>query len=186
MITMVSQEKVKECIELYQLHRYKEHESYLQQYSAINKISSLVYRATWGKLIDGSTHQHQRRVKKEAKRQMVIKIRIEIDVILQLTDFHSIWSRIENLRVDGYGDLAVYDCALRLASTKGIYPTYVYIHQESKTGAEILLQRSLTIERYISPKELIDIYPSIKELQPHHLENFLCIYCDDFLDEDEE
>lgn len=73
--------------------------------------------------------------------------------------------------------LTAYDVAHRICSVYGIEPEFIYLHTGTTEGA-----KNLGIDtrgkKYLDLKELPDWLTS--SLGPADIENFLCIYKDDF------
>jgi len=78
-------------------------------------------------------------------------------------------------RIRGLGELYFYDTALRLGAFLRHLPEFVYLHHGTRMGARILGLD--TAAPYIA----VDQLPAqIRELLPHEIEDFLCIYRDNF------
>lgn len=73
--------------------------------------------------------------------------------------------------VSNFGELCVYDAALRIGSYIGVYPREVYLHAGTKKGC-----RALDLNwqgRTLATKQLPR---TIQALRPWEIEDFLCIY----------
>lgn len=73
--------------------------------------------------------------------------------------------------IDGIGELAVYDTALRIGARFDLQPTKVYLHAGTRTGARVLgLQHT---RAYIDVAELP---VELQVLSASEAEDALCIY----------
>lgn len=73
--------------------------------------------------------------------------------------------------VRGLGELYVYDTALRLGSFLKLSPEHIYLHAGTRAGARAL---GLDIsEGFLRASALPK---PVQSLQPHEIEDFLCIY----------
>ena len=78
---------------------------------------------------------------------------------------------VEECSVSGFGVLAVYDTSLRLGSWLDALPTMVYLHAGTTQGA-----RALGLDCSQKVIQVNDFPEPLKDLEPYHVENFLCIY----------
>lgn len=84
----------------------------------------------------------------------------------------------------GFGGLSVYDTALRLAwhaesDKEKLLPKKVWLHQGAHDGAKFLQKLGLlsqtrrTLESKLDPT----VFPEqISQMEPHHIENLLCVF----------
>jgi hypothetical protein len=97
--------------------------------------------------------------------------------------FDEIFTIVYELRIEGFGSLAVYDTALRLGAFFGYYPEVIYLHQGALVGANELLGKEEVSNNskyfcgnpdysYITQGTLP--HP-LDKLESYHIENFLCI-----------
>lgn len=73
--------------------------------------------------------------------------------------------------VRGLGELYVYDSGLRIGAFLGLAPSHVYLHAGTRTGA-----RALGLDLSQGFLRVSELPKPIQELQPHEIEDFLCIY----------
>ena len=85
---------------------------------------------------------------------------------------------VEESRVKWFGELAVYDTALKIGAWRGISPTLVYVHAGTRKGARALKLK--TSKGFLRIDELPE---PMHNMEPHHIENFLCIFKSDFNNE---
>ena len=91
--------------------------------------------------------------------------------------FHDLHSLLADMfkPVHGLGELYIYDTALRLGAFLKLRPRYVYLHRGTRTGARAL---GLDVSRgYL---DVASLPKPIQALEPHEIEDFLCIYKDRF------
>jgi len=73
--------------------------------------------------------------------------------------------------VRGLGDLYIYDTALRLGSFLKLSPKHVYLHAGTRAGA-----RALGLKLSEDFLRVTALPKTIQVLEPHEIEDFLCIY----------
>ena len=73
--------------------------------------------------------------------------------------------------VRGIGELYTYDTALRLGAFLNLKPEHVYLHAGTRAGA-----RALGFSVAAGYVEFSALPKAIQVLQPHEVEDFLCIY----------
>ena len=133
----------------------------------------------------GIMHGHQRRVglarlKKYSQALLSEESLEKIRKALRTRNFHSVYLVFKEETKDHYmvSDLTAYDVTQRLCSAYGIEPEFVYLHTGTTVGA-----KNLGID--VRGKEYLEVIelPSwlTSSLSPADIENFLCIYKDDFV-----
>lgn len=93
--------------------------------------------------------------------------------LVESADFAALFAIVEGAvgGICGIGKLTVYDTALRLGAYLGKRPQVVYLHRGTREGAKAL---GIGCERRVlETKELPE---PLRELEPHELEDLLCIY----------
>ena len=75
--------------------------------------------------------------------------------------------------IRGLAELYYYDTALRIGASRSLMPKHVYLHRGTRDGARALGLdwRADLLDPRALPKELA-------VLEPHEIEDFLCIYKD--------
>lgn len=91
--------------------------------------------------------------------------------------FNELYNAVKARKVDGVGDLTLYDTALRIGAYLKIQPDMVFLHCGAKKGAKNL-GIALRGRRSISVDELPSAF---RKLKPHEIEDCLCIYQEDLL-----
>lgn len=92
--------------------------------------------------------------------------------------FEELLDTVEGAGSKGFGRLAVYDTALRIGACIGQLPKRVYLHAGTRKGCETLLGREATRGNMSLSKE--DFPDEVQTLEPHEIEDFMCIFKDDF------
>ena len=75
--------------------------------------------------------------------------------------------------VRGIGELYVYDTALRIGAHLRLLPRQVYLHTGTRVGA-----RALGLDDRTTSVSLSHLPVGLRPLQPHEVEDVLCIYND--------
>lgn len=127
--------------------------------------------------LNGKRFGHQQRFKKETlilSKNILLKNTAKFN---KAKDFHSLLEIITELilPIRGVGELYCYDTALKLGSFLRLFPEYIYLHSGTRTGAQKMnldYKKKYLLMNEI-PKEL-------QKLSPYELEDFLCIYKDEF------
>lgn len=120
-------------------------------------------------------HAHQRRIRTPVLQRSMEALLHVADELQACPSFDELFHLVEAVigPIDGIGELAVYDTALRLGAYLQIAPDLVYIHSGTRTGLKKLgLYHSQTS---ISPAELPEAF---RRLEPREIEDCLCIYKD--------
>lgn len=127
---------------------------------------------------DGKVHGHQRLVGKEKLRQAsqaLLRAIKGIEACESFEDLHDFVAECTQ-HIEGFGILAKYDFALRIGAKLGVWPDVVYLHAGAKGGC-----KALGVKIAGKTVKMADLPKPIQKLQPHHAENFLCIYKEDFV-----
>jgi hypothetical protein len=84
-------------------------------------------------------------------------------------------------RVKGIGPLTIYDTCTRIAANLGIEVDRIYLHAGTRIGAERILGMRLNVP-YILKSDLPTAFQHT-DLGCGEIEDILCIYKDDFIDD---
>lgn len=181
-----------ELVKIYYRNHAKEEDYKVSEFKNKSKsFDELIKDAVYG--IDPylKRDRHQSRIPKKTLEEMVVKLK-DTAIMQEITktkSFDDIFAIIYESKINNFGPLAVYDTSLRLGAIFGYYPTVVYLHQGALTGANALIGKNKVEESskyfcgdinfpYISP----DILPKpLSDMEPYHIENFLCINKDKFI-----
>ncbi len=137
-------------------------------------LATAIQVAARSETAEGNIENHQRRIGRPTLRKFERKLQRHRKAIHSCRDFKSLHSLINRLRIDGIGELAVYDIAQRIGEYLRVPPKEVYLHAGARTGA-----RNLGFsENRIRVK---DLPSSMQQLKPDQIESFLCIYKDCFV-----
>jgi hypothetical protein len=153
-------------------------------------IEELIRYAVFGILPDLKRDSHQFQISKSVLEEMVRKLqeRLIIEELKKCKRFDDIFTVIYELKILNFSSLCVYDTALRIGAMFNLYPEVIYLHRGALNGAVSLLGKNklrlhqqfyLNDEKY--PYLLKEAFPNeLNNLEPHHIENFLCRYKDRF------
>jgi hypothetical protein len=138
------------------------------------KIAEVVGHA---KLPSGKRHPHQRRLKSEVLQEVHNAL---LDAESRMESCSSFEELLDTVRetigdIWGVGELMVYDSASRLGAYFGLEPEAVYLHRGTREGAE-----AIGIDPDRKKVEVSELPEPLQNLQPHELEDCLCIYKDEF------
>jgi hypothetical protein len=173
------------------------HADYLDKYLAFYKelpnLTEVIIHATDGifKLTKQGVayfirHNHQevfpdkegnlRGVPLEISKQVRNKLVTRFNDILAARNFDEIINIIQQCKVKGFGELAIYDTAMRIGSFLNIEPDKVYLHAGARKGIEVLESKGYLQEGNSSKKflSLNDLPTSLAELRAAETEHFLC------------
>ena len=96
--------------------------------------------------------------------------------ILKARSFDEIYQIVTDCKVKGFGELSIYDTALRISSHLNIEPDKVYLHAGSRKGAELLEQKGY-IEVGSSKKKFLKIEDLPKPLQNQKADDTQHFFC---------
>ncbi|WP_188014974.1 hypothetical protein [Vibrio harveyi] len=103
-------------------------------------------------------------------------------VLSQTESFEDIFEIVKREKVHGFGPLAIYDTSVRIGASRNIAPTSVYLHAGAQRGMTNLEDKAL-VSSGVSEKisvPLSDLPDALQPLHPIQIENFLCLYKDEF------
>ncbi len=154
-------------------------------------LEELIEDAVWGYLPDRTRDKHERRILKTALNQMVSRLLepIMLEEIKRSKSFDEVFTIIYELKVPNFDSLCVYDTAHRLGAYFNLYPEVVYLHCGALEGAENLFGGTefKRLAKYFCndpnyPYLNKEQFPEeLQELEPYHIENFLCHFKDELL-----
>jgi hypothetical protein len=157
----------------YQITVHPHFNQELAFYQQLPTIDESIDYAALAKLHNGKRHPHQRRLKRqvlESVRQHLLANKHQLE---QSRSFEDIFQLVRGGAVSGFGELAIYDTALRLAVRLAKFPMAVYLHAGTRKGAAAL---GLNVDRATIPMD--ELPGPLQKLEPDDAENFLCIYKD--------
>jgi hypothetical protein len=107
---------------------------------------------------------------------------LPLDKELESTrSFDEVYEIIKDAKVQGFGELSIYDAAVRISAYLGFAPNLVYLHAGAREGAKYLEEKGL-LPVDASMKEMLslDDFPEpIRKLESIQVENFLCSFKND-------
>jgi len=123
----------------------------------------------------GKRYSHQRRIRKGVLPQAEYLLTSNLKAIRQCTSFGELFALINSLlnSVDGIGELYIYDTALRIGANLNLLPEKIYLHTGTREGA-----RALGFGGKLAYIEVSDLPNGLQELEPHEIEDVLCIFKD--------
>ena len=126
----------------------------------------------------GKRYSHQRRLSKivlEQAREVLLE---NERAIKASRDFDDLFALLEQLLapIKGLGELYIYDTALRIGAKMGLLPTRVYLHAGTRVGA-----KALGLDGKVKAIEVSQLPDWLRQLEPHEIEDVLCIFKDKLL-----
>jgi hypothetical protein len=149
----------------------------LSGFRQLESLDTAVRIAASGLGPNGKRHPHQRRLKQYALDQATLRLLRARNRIAMCRSFDALIRlvRERTREVKGFGELAVYDTALRIGAFKRLAPTRAYLHAGARQGAHVL---GLIGNRgSLDPTECP---VPLSTLRAHEIEDFLCVYKDQF------
>ncbi len=124
---------------------------------------------------NGKMFHHQRRLGKASLQQARNILVAHANAMEGVKDFDELISLVDALLapVPGIGELYIYDTSLRIGSKLHMFPEYVYLHRGTRAGARALGKSGK--ERFL---EVNSLPPEFQALEPHEIEDALCIFED--------
>jgi hypothetical protein len=142
----------------------------LRFYRVQRTLDDALKKAALARLPSGKRAHHQRRLSASALNAAWLALK-QCD-FNACKDFHELFCMIEKTvrSIDGIGELYVYDTSLRIGSFLRLAPDRVYLHAGVREGGRAL---GFTGCDYILCS---DLPVEFTALQPHQIEDCLCIY----------
>lgn len=125
---------------------------------------------------------NKRGIEISISKQMEINILNNIDSIVNVESFDEIIKIIESEKVSGFGDVSIYDTAIRFGSFLNRMPDKVYLHGGVREGLKNLERNNLVHKNSSSEKFILvdDLPEPLQKIQPIEVENILCLYKKEF------
>jgi hypothetical protein len=121
----------------------------------------------------GKRMGHQRRIPRAVLQRSAGRLGARIKDLERARRFDDVHDVVADAiaRIEGIGELTIYDTALRIAAYRRLAPTRVYLHAGTREGAYAL---GVSKERaWVSPEELPAPF---RRLRAGEIEDCLCIY----------
>lgn len=132
-----------------------------------------IVRAASSLLVTGKLHPHQWRVGKRTLSSWVKALLSQEKEIRRASSFDELHRAVSKARIQGIGELTLYDTTHRLGLAHGLSPKQIYVHAGVCKGAKAL---GLSTSSMIEVRELH--YP-LNRLSAAAAEDLLCIYSED-------
>ncbi len=122
---------------------------------------------------EGKRYSHQRRLKKATLEKAKEILLANLGELKKSQSFDDLFLLIEKLLqpINGAGELYIYDTALRIGANMNLLPTKIYLHAGTRVGA-----RALGFNTKCRVIEKQDLPLDFKDLEPHEIEDVLCIF----------
>lgn len=148
----------------------------LRYFRNLPRLAAAITEAGLARYCDGERYKrysHQRRIPRAAL-EMATR-RLHRTNVRSARSFADLIARVETAvrRVHGIGELYVYDTALRLGGHLRLLPREVYLHAGTRRGA-----RALGLDHRAESVSPSQLPAALRRLQPHEVEDVLCIYKD--------
>lgn len=173
-------------------------ELYLDYYRSLPNLKSAIINGCSAKfkiLYDGQEyelkHPHQEEFKDENGNLRGVNNSVLSSMAANLTfkeqklrgakSFDEVYEIVKECKVAGFGELSIYDAAVRISAYLGFKPTQVFLHAGTRTGAKYLEEKGLLGES-LSQKDTLPVsdFPQpTQKLDALQLENFLCSFKDE-------
>jgi len=132
-------------------------------------------------------YPHQRRLGADILKRASDELLANLEEIKQCRGFDELLQRIESATrpLDGFGQVALYDTALRIGAKLDRWPKVVYLHAGTMEGYKNLcaicsshayLRKTRVGQKWVKWVRQEDLCEEVRVLKPHHAENFLCIF----------
>ena len=141
-------------------------------YKNLTSIQETIELAGLAKNSKKQRHTHQRRLKKIVLEEFKDKLMTFSQKLLDCNNFDEIYQIVSVCKIKGIGDLAVYDCALRISVFLEKEPQKVYLHAGTTIGV-IKLGINIANRSYLDISEFPE---SLQKLTAKEIEDLLCIH----------
>ena len=121
----------------------------------------------------GKRYSHQRRLKRATLEEAKGILLANLGELKKAKSFDDLFLLTEKLfkPINGAGELYIYDTALRIGANMNLLPTKIYLHAGTRIGA-----KALGFKTKLRIIEKQDLPADLKELEPHEIEDVLCIF----------
>lgn len=139
----------------------------------LNSLEEAIERAARAEVEGGKKHDHQWRIPEAVLARAGKELLAKRPQISKCTGFDSLIELVETTAgsIRGFGELAIYDTAVRIGARLGMEPEFVYLHRGTRKGAKALGLASGG--KYL---KLSELPAEFTKLRPHEIEDCLCIY----------
>lgn len=182
--------KLLRLVEVYERKNKPKLDALLGYYHAKGSLSTAVEDAALAKYHDGQKerrkHPHQYRLSNEMLRKAADALLQHLEAIERCKSFYDLIQLVEDKagRMSGFGTVAIYDTALRIGGFRDLHPAEVYLHAGTRKGCRALKEAMALTNLDCSGRSVqaSSLPQALQRLQPHEIEDFLCIYKGKFAD----
>lgn len=138
-----------------------------------SSLRAAVERAALAVDPDGKRYSHQRRITRKALAAAKVALVAALTQLQGCRSFDELLGLVDRLLADIFGlaELYSYDTALRIGAKLGLLPDRIYLHAGTREGAG-----ALGLDHRVTALRRRDLPREIRQLQPHEIEDFLCIF----------
>ena len=164
--------KLRDTVEAYRTELQQGEREELEFFEHLSSLKKVIDKAGLAEDRNCKRYSHQYRLKKlalEKGRDALLQVKASIENARNFDELHRV---VENAvqSIHGIGELYTYDTALRISAHLKCLPGKVYLHAGTRVGA-----RALNITGK-GPLRMENLPPELKGLEPHEVENVLCLY----------
>jgi len=157
--------------------KYQEGENkVLRFYALLPSLKKAIETAALAKLPSGKRHPHQYRLRKSTLEEAKGRLLSAEAALRHSKTFDELFHVVKR-EIGGtwdIGELMIYDTATRLGVHLGLEPEKVYLHSGTRAGAS-----ALGLGQGQEAIEVAELPEPLQQLQPHEIEDCLCIYKSD-------
>jgi hypothetical protein len=148
-----------------------------------DSLKQAIGRAVMSRRPNGKIHNHQSRVKAEARRELGQRLLRDSRRLRRAKTFEEVLGLVEGYKVPGIGPVTEYDVATRVCAFLDLYPTQLHLHAGCLEGLKALYKSGtwqppkgtkLRVGTMIDPAVLPEALDG--RLMPDNIEDFLCVY----------
>ena len=146
----------------------------LESFSREPTLAAAIGRAALAESPNRRRYRHQWRIKRLSLKRGAEVLSARVSEIQETADFATLHDLLEETvgPIKGLGPVYLYDTAFRIGAKRGFFPKRVYLHAGTLVGAKALRQRT----RGRAALEVSEVPEAFRQLEPHEIEDVLCIY----------
>lgn len=142
-------------------------DNHLAFYRDLPTVEGSIETAAMARLPNGKRHSHQYRIPSAVLENVKNNLLQRQGELERSANFDDIYRIVEECRVPGFGELAIYDTALRIGVRLGKLPNRVYLHAGTRKGL-----KALGLDAGRKSIELAELPQPLRELSASGLEDF--------------
>lgn len=142
-------------------------------YTRLGSLENAITCAGMAEYPCGKRHIHQRLISGEALEKATQRLLQAKSQIAACTTFDALIELVDQVTADikGYGELTVYDTAMRIGAYLKLEPDKIYLHTGTRDGA-----KALGLDGKRKTINVGELPEEFRQLKPHEIEDVLCIY----------